>query len=180
MDLSGKVITCQNVSAAATAPNGQSHHIGHLSDLANVNMKTATHWSERRDCAACPVLQLCQGSGMFLDGPLWEAGCDSAYSDNVPFFAAAIEFLTGYTPYYIEGDFRDERKDLFGKVRAVPEAQKNVSSQSTPCLYRATVFRPTARLVQIRAVFFIFGEPNVRRSRKTIYPSASRHLELAA
>ena len=44
-------------------------------------------------------------------GPLWEAGCNSAYSDNVPFFAAAIEFLTGCMPYYIEGDFRDDRKD---------------------------------------------------------------------
>ena len=124
VDLSGNVITCQNVSAAATAPNGESHKIGHLSNLSNVAMKTATHWRQRRDCAACPVLQLCQGSSMFLDGLLWEAGCDSAYSDNVPLFAAAIEFLTGYTPYYIEGDFRGERKDLFGKVREVPEAQK--------------------------------------------------------
>ena len=117
VDLAGNVITCQNVSAAAVAPNGQTHKIGHLSDLPNVQLKTATHWSQRRDCAACPVLQLCQGSCMFLEGPLWEAGCNSAYSDNVPFFAAAIEFLTGYTPYYIEGDFRDDRKDLFGRVR---------------------------------------------------------------
>ncbi len=124
VDLNGNVITCQNVSAAALAPNGQTHKIGHLSDLPGVQLKTATHWSQRRDCSACPVLQLCQGSCMFLEGPLWEAGCDAAYSDNVPFFAAAIEFLTGYTPYYIEGDFRDDRKDLFGRVRGVPEAQK--------------------------------------------------------
>jgi uncharacterized protein len=120
VDLAGNVITCQNVSAKAVAPNGQAHKIGHLSDLPSVQLKTATHWSQRRDCAACPVLQLCQGSCMFLEGPLWEAGCDSAYSDNVPFFAAAIEFLTGCTPYYIEGEFRDDRKDLFGRVRGVP------------------------------------------------------------
>ena len=25
-----------------------------------------------------------------------------------------------YTPYYIEGEFRDDRKDLFGRVRGVP------------------------------------------------------------
>ena len=61
---------------------------------------------------------------MFLEGPLWEAGCDAAYSDNVPFFAAAIEFLTGYTPYYIEGEFRDDRKDLFGRVRGVPATEQ--------------------------------------------------------
>ena len=120
VDLAGNVITCQNVSAKAVAPNGQTHKIGHLSDLPSVKLKTATHWSQRPDCAACPVLQLCQGSCMFLEGPLWEAGCNSAYSDNVPFFAAAIEFLTGYTPYYIEGEFRDDRKDLFGRVRGVP------------------------------------------------------------
>ena len=124
VDLAGNVITCQNVSAAALAPNGQAHKIGHLTDLPSVQLKTATHWSQRRDCAACPVLQLCQGSCMFLEGPLWEAGCNSAYSDNVPFFAAAIEFLTGYTPYYIEGEFRDDRKDLFGRVRGVPATKQ--------------------------------------------------------
>ena len=124
VDLAGNVITCQNVSAAAMAPNGQTHKIGHLSDLPSVQLKTATHWSQRRDCAACPVLQLCQGSCMFLEGPLWEAGCNSAYSDNVPFFAAAIEFLTGYTPYYIEGEFREDRKDLFGRVRGVPATKQ--------------------------------------------------------
>ncbi len=124
LDLNGNVITCQNVSAAAVAPNGQAHKIGHLSDLPSVKLKTATHWSQRRDCAACPVLQICQGSCMFLEGPLWEAGCDSAYSDNVPFFAAAIEFLTGCTPHYIEGEFRDDRKDLFGRVRGIPDAKQ--------------------------------------------------------
>lgn len=124
VDLHGNVITCQNVSAAATAPNGQSHKIGHLSNLQAVKMRSATHWSKRQDCASCPVLQLCQGSCMFLDGPLWEAGCDAAYSDNVPFFAAAIEFLTGCIPFYIEGDFREDRKDIFGQEHGVVDTPK--------------------------------------------------------
>jgi uncharacterized protein len=85
VDLKGNVLTCQNVSAAATAPNGQPHLIGQLSDLPGVQMKTATHWSQRRQCASCPVLQLCKGSCMFLEGQLWEAGCDAAYSDNLVF-----------------------------------------------------------------------------------------------
>lgn len=122
VDLHGNVLTCQNVSAAATAPNGQAHHIGHLSNLQAVKMRTATHWSKRKDCASCPVLQLCKGSCMFLEGPLWDAGCDAAYSDNVPFLAAAIEYLTGCLPYYIEGDFREDRKDIFGQVHGVPNA----------------------------------------------------------
>jgi uncharacterized protein len=119
LDLHGNVLTCQNVSAAAVSPNGQPHKIGHLSDLANVQMRTSTHWSQRAECPSCPVLQLCKGSCMFLAGPLWEAGCDAAYSDNVPFLAAAIEFLTGCIPYYIDGDFRQDRKDVFGQVHGV-------------------------------------------------------------
>jgi uncharacterized protein len=58
---------------------------------------------------------------MFLDGPLWEAGCDAAFSDNVPFLAAAIEYLTGCIPYYIDGDFRQDRKDVFGQVHGVSQ-----------------------------------------------------------
>lgn len=124
VDLHGNVLTCQNVSAAAMAPNGRAHNIGHLSNLQAVKMRTATHWSKRADCASCPVLQLCKGSCMFLEGKLWDAGCDAAYSDNVPFLAAAIEYLTGCLPYYIEGDFREDRKDIFGQVHGVPDAPK--------------------------------------------------------
>lgn len=121
VDLHGNVLTCQNVSAAAIAPNGHPHGIGHLSNLQAVKMRTATHWSKRKDCPNCPVLQLCKGSCMFLEGKLWDAGCDAAYSDNIPFFAAAIEFLTGCIPYYIEGDFREDRKDIFGQLKPPSE-----------------------------------------------------------
>lgn len=121
VDLHGNVLTCQNVSATATAPNGQPHGIGRLSNLQAVKMRTSTHWSKRKDCASCPVLQLCKGSCMFLEGKFWDASCDIAYSDNLPFLAAAIEYLTGCIPFYIDGDFRNDRKDIFGEVRGVPE-----------------------------------------------------------
>ena len=124
VDLHGNVLTCQNVSAAAIAPNGHPHGIGHLSNLQAVKMRTATHWSKRKDCPNCPVLQLCKGSCMFLEGKLWDAGCDAAYSDNIPFFAAAIEFLTGCIPFYIDGDFREDRKDIFGQLK--PPSKKVV------------------------------------------------------
>ena len=122
VDLKGNVVTCQNVSAAATAPNGQSHLIGQLSDLPTVRMKSATHWSQRQGCSSCPVLQMCKGSCMFLEGPLWEAGCDAAYSDNLVFFAAAIEFLTGCMPVFIDGDLPPERKDIFGLAKSTVES----------------------------------------------------------
>lgn len=114
VDLNGNVLTCQNVSAAAVAPNGQSHRTGSLDRLDEVAMKTSTHWSQRKDCSNCPVLQLCGGGCMFLEGSLWDAACDSAYSDNIPFLAAAIEVLTGGVLLYVDGDVREDRRDVFG------------------------------------------------------------------
>lgn len=114
VDLKGNVLTCQNVSAAAAAPNGESHRIGHTSQMQDVALKTATHWSLRQECPGCPLLQICKGACMFLEGPLWDVSCDNAYSDALPIFAAGIEFLTGLVPVHIEGELREERKDIFG------------------------------------------------------------------
>ncbi len=114
VDLKGNVLTCQNVSAAAVAPNGESHRIGHISQMQDVALKTATHWSHRQECPGCPMLQICKGACMFLEGPLWDVSCDNAYSDALPIFAAGIEFLTGLVPVHIEGELREERKDIFG------------------------------------------------------------------
>lgn len=114
VDLKGNVLTCQNVSAAAAAPNGESHRVGHTSQMQDVALNTATHWSHRQECPGCPVLQICKGACMFLEGPLWSVSCDNAYSDALPIFAAGIEFLTGLVPVLIEGELREERKDIFG------------------------------------------------------------------
>lgn len=114
VDLKGNVLTCQNVSAAAVAPNGEPHRIGHTNQMQDVALKTAAHWSHRQECPGCPVLQICKGACMFLEGPLWDVSCDNAYSDALPIFAAGIEFLTGLVPVHIEGELREERKDIFG------------------------------------------------------------------
>ena len=122
VDLRGNVLTCQNVSAKANAPNGESHRIGHTSDLSAVALKTATHWSRRAECPKCPVLQICKGSCMFLEGPLWEVSCNNAFSDALPIFAAGIEFLTGWVPIYIDGDLPEDRKDIFGLTQTGTKA----------------------------------------------------------
>jgi uncharacterized protein len=114
VDLNGDVLTCQNVSSVATAPNGESHKIGNIDDFDNIKLTTATHWSHREKCASCPVLQLCQGSCMFLEGPLWDASCNNAYYDNIPYFCSVIEHMTDCVPIYIDGDLPEERKDIFG------------------------------------------------------------------
>jgi uncharacterized protein len=57
---------------------------------------------------------------MFLEGPLWEATCNNAYSDALPIFASGIEFLTGLVPVFIDGDLPEDRKDVFGLTQTNP------------------------------------------------------------
>jgi len=116
VDLRGNVLTCQNVSAASVAPNGEAHQIGHVSRFSEVKLNTTTHWSKRKECPECPVLQICQGACMFLQDELWAATCDNSYSDAIPVFAAAIEVLTGCIPLHIEGNIPDNRKNMFEPV----------------------------------------------------------------
>jgi uncharacterized protein len=128
VDLRGNVLTCQNVSAVSVAPNGSAHKIGHTSDLKNTKLNTSTHWSHREECPNCPVLQICAGSCMFLEGPLWEASCDNAFSDAIPTFAAGIEFLTGLIPVRIDGPQREDRRELWESApiktkRVIPISQ---------------------------------------------------------
>ena len=124
VDLKGNVLTCQNVSAAATSFNGESHLIGNVSDLDNVKLKTSTHWSHREGCPNCPVLQLCQGSCMFLTGDMFKLACNNAYSDNIPYFMAAWEILFGTIPYYIDGPQPEERRDIVGEINGIPEPKQ--------------------------------------------------------
>jgi uncharacterized protein len=122
IDLNGNVLTCQNVSPVSTNPSGVSHHIGKISNLDNVDVRTGTHWSDREECPNCPVLHICKGACFFLTGPLWEASCNNAYSDNVVMFATAIEYIThGWVPVYIDGPLRQDRKDIFWWVNGKPE-----------------------------------------------------------
>lgn len=117
IDLRGNVMTCQNVSAVETAHNGESHYGGNLDDYDNVELKSATHWSNRKECSSCPVLHVCKGSCMFLDKKYWDISCANAYSDNVVLFAAAIHQMTGYIPTLIkQDDLALERQDIFGTI----------------------------------------------------------------
>jgi len=126
VDLHGNVLTCQNVSAAEISKNGESHLGGNLDDYENVSITTSTHWSNRAECPSCPVLHLCKGACMFLDGKFWEISCANAYSDNVALFALAIHKMTGYIPTVIKGgNLPLERQDIFGTVFEHQEKKLN-------------------------------------------------------
>ena len=117
IDMKGNVITCQNVSAIETGPNFESHFGGTIENMEAVEIKTSTHWSNREECSKCPVLHICKGACMFLDGKYWEISCANAYSDNIPLFALAFQKITGYIPTYIDNDaLPAERRDIWGTI----------------------------------------------------------------
>lgn len=127
VDLSGNVLTCQNVSEVATAPNGQSHCGGTIDDLSKVSITTSKHFTARDHCVNCPVVQQCKGGCMYLDGDLFYASCNNTYSDYISYFAAAIYFLTdGLKLVYIEdeeGKLPKERMNVFGLVEELENAE---------------------------------------------------------
>jgi len=100
--LKGDVLTCHNVSPTATMADGRSHRIGSTDDLAAVALDTATHWSLREECRDCPVLQLCKGSCMYLEGDAFKAACANEYAYNTALLMAGLWSLTGRLPVSIE------------------------------------------------------------------------------
>jgi len=117
VDLRGNVMTCQNVSSLETSKNGESHLGGNLNDFDAVEIKTSTHWSNRKECGSCPVLHLCKGACMFLDKKFWDISCANSYSDNISLFAIALEKMTGYIPTLIKNDaLPTERQDIWGTI----------------------------------------------------------------
>lgn len=88
VDLRGNVLTCQNTGA-------KDHTIGHINDLASVKLNTSTSFINRDNCRACPVVHLCYGSCMYLQGKEFESTCISSYWYNRAILEGAIQLLTG-------------------------------------------------------------------------------------
>lgn len=115
VDMEGNVVTCQNVTANSTGPNGQSHKGGTIDDLAGVKITTSTHFSNRPHCSKCPVVQVCRGNCMFLEGDLFYGTCNTSFSDNIALWALAIEKITGWLPVFIDAPWLPpERQDIWG------------------------------------------------------------------
>lgn len=92
VNLMGEVTTCHNVSA-----DDPRHNLGNVGDLAAVRLDTAHHHQTRDECRNCPVVQLCKGSCMFLEGKYWQTACDVSFTYNTAMLAAALYYLTGMT-----------------------------------------------------------------------------------
>jgi uncharacterized protein len=126
VDLRGNVTTCQNVSSLELSKNGESHLGGTMDKLEEVQLTSSTHWMNRPDCAGCPVLHICQGACMFLDGKYWDASCKNAYSDAIAIFAIAFKEITdGYVPFLINNETLPlDRQDIWGVLYEHKEEPK--------------------------------------------------------
>ena len=58
-------------------------------------LDTATHFAFRDECMACPVVQLCKGSCMFLEGEFFKQSCANEFAFNFGVMMAAVWHLTG-------------------------------------------------------------------------------------
>lgn len=155
IDLRGDVITCQNVSTTEISGNMEPHRAGNLEDIGAVEIRTATHWRNRPHCSECPVVHLCQGSCMFLEGENWHTSCANAYSDNIVFFALTFESITGFVPVFIENEHLPaERRDIFGTVLEHKETKKKefpvkiIVEQKQTVVNDIPVFEKAVSLVQ--------------------------------
>lgn len=95
--LKGVVLTCQNTSA-----DDPQHVIGHVSNIEAAAPATSRHFLTRESCTTCPVVQLCKGSCMFLEGELFNQSCANSFAHNMTLLAAALHAITGMTLVRIE------------------------------------------------------------------------------
>ncbi|MEN8983779.1 MAG: radical SAM protein [Planktotalea arctica] len=89
VDLRGNVMTCQNTGAKG------EHKIGHVEAFEDIALDTATHFAFREECMLCPVVQLCKGSCMFLEGEFFTQSCANEFAFNMGIMMAAVWHLTG-------------------------------------------------------------------------------------
>lgn len=97
VDIDGNVLTCQNVTAKG------GHKIGHVDQFQDAKLDTAYHWSTRKECVQCPVVQICKGSCMFLTEKLWTGACDQHFTWGLAYLALAFYLQTNCYLTKIEG-----------------------------------------------------------------------------
>ena len=97
VDLNGNVLTCQNAGAES------GHIIGNVSDIGAASLNTSTSYMNRPNCAECPVVHLCYGSCMFLEGDNFESSCRASYHYNRAVMDGAVKLLTGKDVVSVSG-----------------------------------------------------------------------------
>jgi len=100
VDLHSNVLTCHNTGANA------EHGLGSALEMDAIRLTTSTHWSFRECCSHCPVLQLCGGSCMYLDGEQFAQSCENEYQFGMGVLDGTLRRALGLKLETIEGDIR--------------------------------------------------------------------------
>jgi len=98
VDLLGNVTTCQNVGGEG------KHKIGHVFNMEGVKLNTSWHWSKRKECSNCPLLQLCAGSCMYNEGKSWYYSCNNEYAYNLGILAGCMYHMFGLVLKEVKGE----------------------------------------------------------------------------
>ena len=78
----------------------------YINDFDNIKLNTSWHWVNRDECSECPVLQLCAGSCMFVEGEQWYHSCNNEYYYNIGILGGALFHLTGMVVTNVTGKIR--------------------------------------------------------------------------
>ncbi len=89
------VVTAPNFVSSSDARLKGEHKIGHVAEFDAIALDTATHFAFREECMSCPVVQLCKGSCMFLEGEFFKQSCANEFAFNMGVLMAAVWHLTG-------------------------------------------------------------------------------------
>ncbi|MFS2050196.1 radical SAM protein [Variovorax sp. Varisp41] len=100
VDLHSNVLTCQNTGATS------KHGLGSALRMEEVQLDTSTHWAYREHCSHCPVLQLCGGSCMYLDGDQFAQSCENEFQFGLGILDGVMRRAFGLKLERIEGDVR--------------------------------------------------------------------------
>jgi len=106
VDLKGNVTTCQNTGSTG------NYLLGNIYEEKSPELSYSWHWSKRRECSNCPVLHLCRGSCMYLEGDNWSRSCNNEYYTAIPIFFAVMSDITGSRLLTVEGDIIRPEYDI--------------------------------------------------------------------
>lgn len=104
VDLHSNVVTCQNTGA------NSKHGLGSALAIDQIKLDTSTHWGHRDCCNHCPVLHVCGGSCMYLEGEQFAQSCENEYQFGLGVFDGVLRRTFGLKLEHIEGDVRRPAK----------------------------------------------------------------------
>lgn len=97
VDLHSNVLTCHN-----TGGSGE-HRLGSALNMEDVRLDTSTHWAHRECCSNCPVLQICGGSCMYLEGDQFAQSCENEYQFGLGILDGTLRRAFGLRLERIDG-----------------------------------------------------------------------------